>query len=39
MFRKLKKRFTKEPVLALLDLDKRKKRIEVGVSDYAIDEM
>ena len=35
IFRKLKERFTKELVLAALDLDK-KMRIEVDVSDYAI---
>jgi len=33
-FRELKERFTKEPVLAVPDLDK-KMRIEVDVSDYA----
>ena len=33
MFRKLKKRFTKEPVLAALNLDK-KIRMEVDISDY-----
>jgi len=33
-FRELKKRFTKEPVLAAPDLDK-KMRMEVDVSDYA----
>jgi len=32
-FRELKKRFTKEPVLAILDLDK-KMRIEVNMLDY-----
>jgi len=31
----LKERFTKEPVLAAVDLD-RKMRMEVDVSDYAI---
>jgi len=31
----LKKRFTKEPVLAVLDLDK-KMRMKVNVLDYAI---
>ena len=35
MFKELKKRFTKEPVLVALDLDK-KMRIEVDMSDYAI---
>ena len=35
MFKELKKRFTKEPVLAALDLDK-KMRIEVNMSDYAM---
>ena len=35
MFKELKERFTKEPVLAALDLDK-KMRIEVDTSDYAI---
>ena len=34
-FKKLKEKFTKEPVLAALDLDK-KMRIEVDASDYAI---
>ena len=34
MFRELKEQFTKEPVLAAPDLDK-KIRIEVDVSDYA----
>jgi len=34
MFKKLKERFTKEPVLAVLDLDK-KMRMEVDVLDYA----
>jgi len=34
VFKELKKRFTKEPVLAALDLDK-KMRMEVDVSDYA----
>jgi len=33
-FKKLKKRFIQEPVLAMLDLDK-KIRIEVDASDYA----
>ena len=33
-FRELKERFTKEPVLAALDLDK-KMRMEVNASDYA----
>jgi len=37
-FRKLKERFTKEPVLAAPDLDK-KMRVEVDVSDYAIEEV
>ena len=35
VFRELKERFTKEPVLAVLDLDK-KMRMEVDVLDYAI---
>ena len=35
MFRKLKERFTKEPVLAAPDLDK-KMRIEVDALDYVI---
>jgi len=35
VFRELKERFTKEPVLAAPDLDK-KMRMEVNVSDYAI---
>jgi len=34
VFKKLKKKFTKEPVLAALDLDK-KMRMEVDASDYA----
>ena len=34
IFKKLKKKFTKEVVLAVPDLDK-KIRIEVDVSDYA----
>jgi len=34
-FEKLKKRFTQEPVLAALDLDK-KMRMEVDASDYVI---
>ena len=34
MFRELKKKFTKKPVLVALDLDK-KMRLEVDVSDYA----
>ena len=33
-FKELKKRFTKEPVLAIPDLDK-KMRMEVDISDYA----
>ena len=33
MFEELKKKFTQEPVLAVLDLDK-KIRLEVNVSDY-----
>ena len=32
--RKLKEKFTKEPVLVVLDLDK-KMRMEVNASDYA----
>ena len=35
-FRELKEKFTKEPVLAALDLDK-KMRMEVNVSDYAME--
>ena len=35
MFKKLKEKFTREPVLATLDLDK-KMRIEVDTSDYAM---
>jgi len=35
VFKKLKRRFTKEPVSAALDLDK-KMRMEVDVSNYAI---
>ena len=38
MFRKLKKRFTKELVLVASDLDK-KIRIEVDASDYVIGEI
>ena len=38
MFRELKERFTKEPVLVALDLDK-KMRMEVDVLDYAIREV
>ena len=34
MFKELKERFTKEPVLAVLDLDK-KMRIKFDISDYA----
>ena len=34
MFRELKEKFTKEPVLAALDLNK-KMRIEVNALDYA----
>ena len=37
-FRKLKEKFTKEPVLAVPDLDK-KIRMEVDVSDYAMEEI
>ena len=36
MFKELKKRFTKEPVLAALDLDK-KMRMEVDTLDYTIE--
>jgi len=36
MFTKLKEKFTKELVLAVLDLDK-KIRIEVDASDYAME--
>ena len=35
MFRELKERFTKEPVLAVPDLDK-KMRMEVNASDYTM---
>jgi len=35
----LKERFTKELVLAALDLDKKKIRMEVDISDYATREM
>ena len=38
VFRELKKRFTKEPVLVISDLDK-KKRIEVDMLDYAPEEI
>ena len=34
VFRELKERFTKEPVLAVPDIDK-KMRMEVDASDYA----
>ena len=37
-FKELKERFVKEPVLAVLDLDK-KIRMEVNTSDYAIKEV
>ena len=36
MFRELKERFTKEPVLVAPDIDK-KIRMEVDASDYATD--
>jgi len=35
VFKELKERFTKEPVLAALDIDK-KMRMEVDASDYAM---
>jgi len=38
MFKELKKRFTKEPVLAAPDLDLRK-RMKVDVLDYIIEEV
>jgi len=38
VFKKLKEKFTKEPVLAALDLDK-KMRMKVDMSDYAIREV
>jgi len=38
MFKELKEIFMKEPVLAVLDLDK-KMRIEVNMSDYATREV
>jgi len=38
MFRKLKKRFTKELVLTVLDLDK-KMRMKVNTLDYAMGEV
>ena len=38
MFRKLKKKFTKEPVLAALDLNKKMK-MEVDALDYATREV
>ena len=38
VFRKLKERFTKEPVLVALDLDK-KIRMKVDTSDYTIEEI
>jgi len=34
MFEKLKKRFIKELVLAMLDLDGKKTRIKVNTSEY-----
>ena len=37
-FEELKKKFIQEPVLAVLDLDK-KMRMEVDASDYAIGEV
>jgi len=37
-FRELKEKFTKEPVLATPDIDK-KMRMEVDVSDYATGEV
>ena len=36
VFKELKKQFIRELVLVVLDLDKKKKRMEVDVSDYAI---
>jgi len=36
VFKELKERFMREPVLAVLDLDK-KMRIEVDTSDYTIE--
>jgi len=38
MFRELKERFTKEPVLAALDIDK-KMRMEVDASDYVTEKV
>jgi len=38
VFKELKEQFTKEPVLAAPDLDK-KMRMEVDVSDYATEEV
>jgi len=38
VFRELKEQFTKEPVLAAPDLDK-KMRMEVDASDYATEEV
>ena len=38
IFKELKERFTKEPVLAALNLDK-KIRIEFDMSDYATEEV
>ena len=38
VFRELKERFTKKPVLAALNLDKKMK-MEVDVLDYAIEEV
>ena len=36
VFKELEERFMREPVLAVLDLDK-KMRIEVDISDYTIE--
>ena len=38
MFKQLKQRFMMEPVLIILDLDK-KMRVDVDVSDFAIGEV
>ena len=37
-FKKLKERFTKEPVLAVLDLDK-KMRMEIDILDYTMEDV
>ena len=39
MFKQLNEKFTKELMLAVLNLDKKKKEMEVNVSYYAIKEV